>query len=385
MPGDCYQGTCGRPGGECAIHPRSMTTKPFMIEKPVTPPTPEEIAAIRARKDDAYDGEHALKAVEDVEFLLAHVEAQGKENAEHVKTINHLNGESLSLETVNRDLREQRDALRTELAAAEDREKARTTCPDCKGVVDDGHAEVECSKVPKRAAVIARLREELKDLRRFNVHQSLLLENERTQRSAVSRRLTEERDEARGEAEQLRVQLAGCLVAAEGGTADAAKPGDYGYSLAYEKTLALAKDLANYRKFLARALAKADEHRRILRDLDRWLANTNHGEDHPWRVSIRKTVDCCQKCGAEKPKWNTVTHGLLCSYCAGMDADAERKCPAAHSGIECALGFGHAGKHRDWFAGEWEFRASCDGTMSCDCVTGVRAPDTNPTDPKERT
>jgi hypothetical protein len=43
--------------------------------------------------------------------------------------------------------------------------------------------------------------------------------------------------------EQLRVQLAGCLTAAEGGTwpESTAEPGQYGYSLAYEKVLLLRR------------------------------------------------------------------------------------------------------------------------------------------------
>ena len=43
----------------------------------------------------------------------------------------------------------------------------------------------------------------------------------------------------RKELEQAQVQLAGCLTAAEGGTSDPAKQGDYGWSLAYQKTLDL--------------------------------------------------------------------------------------------------------------------------------------------------
>ena len=41
------------------------------------------------------------------------------------------------------------------------------------------------------------------------------------------------------EVDQLRVQLAGCLTAAEGGTNNPAKQGDYGWSLAYQRTLEL--------------------------------------------------------------------------------------------------------------------------------------------------
>lgn len=41
------------------------------------------------------------------------------------------------------------------------------------------------------------------------------------------------------EVEQLRVQLAGCGVAALGHTSDPANPGDYGWSPSYEDTLKL--------------------------------------------------------------------------------------------------------------------------------------------------
>ena len=51
--------------------------------------------------------------------------------------------------------------------------------------------------------------------------------------------LERERDEARLEAEQLQVQLAGCGAAALGATDNPAKPGDYGYSAAYRDVLAL--------------------------------------------------------------------------------------------------------------------------------------------------
>lgn len=47
--------------------------------------------------------------------------------------------------------------------------------------------------------------------------------------------------EVERELEQVRVQLAGCLAAAEGATTDAAKRGAYGWSPAYQATLDLRR------------------------------------------------------------------------------------------------------------------------------------------------
>ena len=47
----------------------------------------------------------------------------------------------------------------------------------------------------------------------------------------------------REELEQARVQLAGCLTAAEGATQAPAHQGDYGWSLAYQRTLELREEL----------------------------------------------------------------------------------------------------------------------------------------------
>lgn len=54
-----------------------------------------------------------------------------------------------------------------------------------------------------------------------------------------TRRLAYRAEKAERELEQERVQLAGCLTAAEGATHDPAKQGDYGWSLAYQRTLEL--------------------------------------------------------------------------------------------------------------------------------------------------
>lgn len=69
--------------------------------------------------------------------------------------------------------------------------------------------------------------------------------------------------ETANDLEQVRVQLAGCLVAAEGGTNDPAKQGDYGWSLAYQRTLDLRRahdaqdaEIARLRKVLEAALTE---------------------------------------------------------------------------------------------------------------------------------
>ena len=51
-----------------------------------------------------------------------------------------------------------------------------------------------------------------------------------------------ERDALLAEVEQLRVQLAGCLVAAEGGKSEDAQQGVYGWSLAFEAPRTLRKE-----------------------------------------------------------------------------------------------------------------------------------------------
>ena len=55
---------------------------------------------------------------------------------------------------------------------------------------------------------------------------------------------------AKEKIEQLQVQLAGCSVAALGGTDDPAKVGDYGWSASYEDVLNLRSQLQKLQKEL---------------------------------------------------------------------------------------------------------------------------------------
>ena len=59
------------------------------------------------------------------------------------------------------------------------------------------------------------------------------------------RKAEAEREDLRGRVEQLQVQLAGCLIAAEGATKDPAKQGDYGWSPAYQAVLDLRRRVAD--------------------------------------------------------------------------------------------------------------------------------------------
>jgi len=58
---------------------------------------------------------------------------------------------------------------------------------------------------------------------------------------------TSELEAAKAELEQERVRLASCLIAAEGGTKDIVKHGDYGWSPAYQATLNLQAKLERVR------------------------------------------------------------------------------------------------------------------------------------------
>ena len=88
----------------------------------------------------------------------------------------------------------------------------------------------------------------------MNAMQALL-----TKARAEFTQRTVELEAAKAELEQERVRLASCLIAAEGGTKDIVKQGDYGWSPAYQATLNLQAELERVRGLIVEyAKAKTD-------------------------------------------------------------------------------------------------------------------------------
>lgn len=86
--------------------------------------------------------------------------------------------------------------------------------------------------------------------------------------------------ETRLELEQTRVQLAGCLTAADGATRDdfAAHQGDYGWSLAYQRTLDLARLRDSIESQLAETARERDAARKVLDAARVWRGGTGSRE-----------------------------------------------------------------------------------------------------------
>ena len=103
----------------------------------------------------------------------------------------------------------------------------------------------------------------------------------------------------REELEQARVQLAGCLVAAEGGTSEpvTAEHGDYGWSLAYQRTLDLSRADDRLREGLAALVQEMRKWSGAATSIsvDRWadrLAALREGRE----VTATTCTDC-PRCG----------------------------------------------------------------------------------------
>lgn len=71
------------------------------------------------------------------------------------------------------------------------------------------------------------------------------------------------------------------------------RPGPEFANNAYAACLRGVADKAQQRSVAAQlAIARGEiaVQRKALQDMDGWLANTGHDEDHPWRISIRAAI-----------------------------------------------------------------------------------------------
>ena len=87
---------------------------------------------------------------------------------------------------------------------------------------------------------------------------------------------TSELEAAKAELEQERVRLASCLIAAEGGTKDIVKQGDYGWSPAYQATLNLQAELERVRAALEDACLSVAVHGE--QPPQKWLDALQHSQ-----------------------------------------------------------------------------------------------------------
>ena len=110
-------------------------------------------------------------------------------------------------------------------------------CPMC--IKKDDYVVVDDYAEPDAQATIAALQ---KEIATRDSTDSILATRIRELEARLTQR-TAELEAAKAELEQERVRLASCLIAAEGGTKDIVKQGDYGWSPAYQATLNLQAEL----------------------------------------------------------------------------------------------------------------------------------------------
>ena len=102
------------------------------------------------------------------------------------------------------------------------------------------------------------------------------------------------------ESEKLRVQLAGCLTAAEGGISESivAKQGDYGWSLAYQKVLVLRMAFENLRAGLVAVSPPEGEQQRTGNSLE---MNGNPPCYETFDCNAGSHADCCPSSSEAEP------------------------------------------------------------------------------------
>lgn len=103
-----------------------------------------------------------------------------------------------------------------------------------------------------------KLRGELRKFAGYNPEQIVRIIEEGRAKALRAETAERERDEARTALEQTRVQLAGCLIAAEGGDTAEVNQGDYAWTLALETTRKLYAQIAERDVALAGAHDRED-------------------------------------------------------------------------------------------------------------------------------
>lgn len=131
---------------------------------------------------------------------------------------------------------------------------------------------------------------------------------------------------------QEQTRLAGCLVAAEGGTSEAvvAKPGDYGWSLAYQKTLDLHAELteakAENERLQVHWGAVSDCLQTVVKERDQLLADK--------AVAVEALRFYGDKCNYGREGWHGRPETVSPSYLIGDDSGDRAREALRKLGVE---------------------------------------------------